>query len=142
MAAIRGKDTRPELIIRRGLHARGFRFRLHAAGLPGKPDLVFPKYRAAMLVNGCFWHGHQCSMFRWPSSRPEFWKEKISGNKRRDVANLEALADAGWRTCVVWEGAIRGKHRTDRDELINSLETFLRGTSGLLVLEETGAAPE
>ncbi len=100
MAAIRGKDTRPEMIIRRGLHARGFRFRLHAAGLPGKPDLVFPKYRAVVLVNGCFWHGHECSMFRWPSSRQEFWKEKITGNKRRDLANLEGLADAGWRTCV------------------------------------------
>lgn len=85
MAAIRGRDTKPELIIRKGLHARGFRFRLQGRDLPGRPDLIFPKYRALIWVNGCFWHGHDCPMFRWPKSREDFWRGKIGRNRERDA---------------------------------------------------------
>src|ERR1700710_434307 len=80
MSRIRGRDTKPEMLIRRGLHARGFRFRLHARDLPGRPDLVFPKRSAAVLVHGCFWHGHDCPMFHLPATRPEFWQAKINSN--------------------------------------------------------------
>src|SRR4051812_25109158 len=108
MSRIRGRDTRPELLIRRGLHGRGFRFRLNARDLPGRPDIVFPKYRAALFVNGCFWHGHACPMFRLPATRPEFWLKKIEGNRARDAATATALTGATWRHFTVWECALRG----------------------------------
>lgn len=91
MAGIKAKDTKPELIIRRGLHAMGFRFRLHAKGLPGKPDLVLRKYRAVIFVNGCFWHGHECVLFKWPKSRADFWREKINRNRHNDRVNSAKL---------------------------------------------------
>ena len=107
MSGIRGEDTRPELIVRRGLHARGFRYRLHDRKLPGKPDLVFPGPKAVILVHGCFWHGHGCHLFKWPASRIEFRKEKISGNRERDAGNLARLRDAGWRVLVIRECALK-----------------------------------
>ena len=85
MAAIRGRDTKPELLIRKGLHALGLRFRLQDSDLPGRPDLIFPKYRALLWVHGCFWHGHVCPMFHWPKSREEFWRAKIGRNRKRDA---------------------------------------------------------
>ncbi|HEV2627679.1 MAG TPA: very short patch repair endonuclease [Pseudolabrys sp.] len=91
MSRIRGKDTKPEMLLRRGLHAAGLRFRLHGAKLPGKPDIVFPKYHAVILIHGCFWHGHDCPLFRMPATRPEFWAKKISGNRERDVRTAQAL---------------------------------------------------
>lgn len=97
MAGIRGKDTRPEMILRRGLHARGFRFRLHDRRLPGSPDLVFPGRRAAVFVHGCFWHGHACPLFRLPATRQEFWRAKIEGNAARDKGAEAALLADGWR---------------------------------------------
>ena len=108
MSGIRGKDTKPEKLVRSKLHGLGFRFRLHAKDLPGKPDLVLPKHRVALFVNGCFWHAHGCAQFRWPSSNAGFWKEKLTSNRLRDQNHLSALEKAGWRTCVVWECAVRG----------------------------------
>src|SRR4051812_22955527 len=90
MAGIRGKNTKPEILIRGVLHKAGFRFRLHAKHLPGKPDLVLAKYHAAILVNGCFWHGHDCHLFRWPSTKKEFWRAKILKNRANDEKILEA----------------------------------------------------
>lgn len=116
MSGIRGKDTKPELMIRKALHARGFRYRLHASELPGKPDLVFPRYQAAIFVHGCFWHRHDCSYFKMPGTRTEFWTEKIDGNVRRDAAALAALKKAGWRCLVVWECTLKKK-----DEALDSL---------------------
>ena len=95
MSRIRGKDTKPELMLRRGLHALGLRFRLHRKDLPGRPDMVFPRYRAAVLVHGCFWHGHDCPLFKWPVTRREFWAVKIEGNRARDMRDLAGLAGAG-----------------------------------------------
>ena len=109
MSGIQGKDTKPELLIRHGLHAMGFRYRLHATQLPGKPDLVFRKYRAVIFVNGCFWHGHECHLFKWPSSRQEFWRNKIGRTVERDKENNTALVNAGWRVMRIWECAVKGK---------------------------------
>jgi DNA mismatch endonuclease, patch repair protein len=97
MSRIRGRDTRPELQIRRGLHARGLRFQLHRRDLPGRPDLVFPRYRTVLFVHGCFWHGHGCHLCRMPATRPEFWRLKIEGNMVRDREAAVQLGDHGWR---------------------------------------------
>src|SRR5690606_16975078 len=88
MSGIRGKNTRPELILRSALHRKGFRFRLHRKDLPGRPDMIFPQYRAVLFVHGCFWHGHNCHLFKWPSTREEFWREKIAGNIKRDKRQI------------------------------------------------------
>lgn len=134
MAAIRSKNTKPEILIRRRLHAKGFRFRLNQQSLPGKPDLVFAKYRAVVFVNGCFWHGHDCPMFRWPATREAFWQKKIAGNIARDATNLALLKGAGWRTGVVWECAVKGKHRLPLEEVIDSLSVWLSSEDRFLDL--------
>jgi DNA mismatch endonuclease, patch repair protein len=124
MARIRGKDTKPELLVRRGLHAKGFRFRLHAR-LPGKPDIVLPGRRAAIFVHGCFWHGHDCALFRLPGTRTDFWREKIAGNRARDKAAIERLQCDGWRTLTIWECSIRGKGRRDPQEVLDEIAIWL-----------------
>lgn len=126
MSRIRGRDTRPELLIRRGLHARGFRFRLHVCDLPGRPDLVLRKHRAAVFVSGCFWHGHDCPMFRLPETRPEFWLKKIEANRARDAASLAALLAKGWRPFTVWECALRGRAKRAPEAVLDTCEAFLR----------------
>ena len=114
MSRIRSKDTKPELLVRKGLHARGFRFRLQDRKLPGRPDIVLPKYGVAIMVNGCFWHGHGgCRYATKPKSNIEFWETKIARNKHRDevtAAHLEAL---GWTVIVVWECELRGKETAE-----------------------------
>ena len=112
MAGIRGTNTQPELSIRRALHRLGFRYSLRTAKTPGKPDIAFPSRRAAVFVNGCFWHGHDCRLFRLPATREEFWRAKIERNRARDAIVTKLLADAGWRQLIVWECAIRGKNRS------------------------------
>ena len=125
MAGIRGKDTKPELVIRRALHARGFRYSLHDRKLPAKPDMSFPMYKAVILVNGCFWHGHDCHLFKWPSTRQEFWHEKITRNRQKDEENLQALKEKGWRVLVIWECALKGRARLDPDEVVDKTEKWL-----------------
>ncbi len=125
MSGIRGKNTKPELLIRKALHARGFRFKLHSQDLPGKPDLVFPQYHAVIQINGCFWHGHQCHLFKWPSSRPDFWREKIEGNRQRDTRNVQTLLDLGWRVMTLWECALKGKKRLPLEQLTELVENWL-----------------
>lgn len=100
MSGIKGKDTKPELIVRRELHKRGYRYKLHDNTLPGKPDVVFPKYKAIIEVHGCFWHKHDCHIFKWPKSKQEFWKAKILGNVARDQKNIAKLNTKGWRVLV------------------------------------------
>lgn len=108
MSAIRGKDTKPELALRRALHARGFRFRLHSKKLQGRPDLVLPKYRAVVLVHGCFWHRHVgCRYATTPATRSEFWQAKFAANVARDSAVRGALLEEGWRVSTIWECALR-----------------------------------
>lgn len=134
MAAIRGTDTRPEMQLRSALHRRGFRFRLHERALPGRPDIVFPKFRAAVFVNGCFWHGHACHLFRWPATREQFWREKISATVSRDQANVQVLLDRGWRVCTVWECALKGRHRLGVDGVANRIASWLRSGDTELTL--------
>lgn len=125
MARIRGKDTKPELLVRRALHARGLRYRLHVRALPGRPDMVFPKHRAVILVHGCFWHGHDCSLFRLPGTRREFWEAKIAGNRARDALVLEKLAALGWRVFNIWECGMRGPGRVGLDAVVERCESWL-----------------
>jgi DNA mismatch endonuclease, patch repair protein len=127
MSRIRAKNTRPELVIRRGLHAAGLRFRLHSASLPGRPDLVFPKYNAAVFVHGCFWHGHECPLFRLPATRQDFWRSKIEANRRRDHVAEAALAERGWRILVIWECSLKGLGRLEPQVLLKSCLSFIRG---------------
>lgn len=111
MSAIRGRDTGPERILRSALHRLGLRFRLHHRGLPGRPDLVLPRHRAAVFVHGCFWHRHAgCRFTTHPGTRPEFWTAKFTANVERDCRNETALIEAGWRVAVVWECALRKDH--------------------------------
>jgi DNA mismatch endonuclease (patch repair protein) len=134
MAGIRGRNTRPELVLRRGLHALGFRFRLHEKSLPGRPDMVFPRRQAVLFANGCFWHGHDCHLFRWPATREEFWQEKISRNRERDAAARLALKEGGWRVGTVWECAMRGRHAMAPEEVLGACAAWLRSDAPTLDL--------
>ncbi|MCX5645953.1 MAG: DNA mismatch endonuclease Vsr [Phycisphaerae bacterium] len=107
MAAVRSKNTAAEVEIRRRIFRLGFRYRLHGRGLPGKPDMVFPKHRAVVFVNGCFWHNHDCRFGALPATRRKWWTTKLEGNRKRDVGVLSQLHRAGWRTMVVWECSYR-----------------------------------
>ena len=129
MAGIRGKNTKPEILIRHALHKLGFRSRLHDKSLPGKPDLVFPKYRAVILINGCFWHGHQCDLFKWPKTRETFWRAKIAGTIERDTKNLELYAKLGWRVLTIWECSIKGAFRRSPEEVALSAAGWLKSDS-------------
>jgi DNA mismatch endonuclease, patch repair protein len=115
MSLVRSKDTKPELLVRRLAHGMGFRYRLHDASLPGKPDLVFASRRRVIFVHGCFWHRHgTCKNTRWPKSRLDFWKPKLEKNHARDQANRKALRKLGWRVLVVWECQIGNVERLSR----------------------------
>ena len=134
MAGIGGRNTKPELLIRSGLHRMGYRFRLHDRRLPGKPDLVFPSRRAVIEVRGCFWHGHDCHLFRWPATREEFWRAKIAGNIARDRRNREQLMEEGWRIAEVWECQIKGRERQPAGEVLDELADFLEDDEERLVI--------
>lgn len=136
MAGIRGKGTRPEIAVRRALHAAGFRFRLHDRRLPGRPDIVLPRYRAVILVHGCFWHRHEgCRLTTTPATRVEFWEQKFAGNVARDARDAVLLAAAGWRIAVVWECGLRAK---DIAPLMTRLTAWLRSDEARLELPDAG----
>ncbi|MCU0733044.1 MAG: very short patch repair endonuclease [Hyphomonas sp.] len=128
MAGIRGRDTRPELFLRRALHRHGFRYRLHVGDLPGRPDLVFPRWCAALFVHGCFWHGHGCPVFRWPKSNEAFWRQKIEANKVRDARQADALRAAGWRVGTVWECSLR--REANRQAVVEACIAWLLSGAG------------
>lgn len=134
MSRIRGKDTKPEMLIRRGLHARGLRYRLHDRSLPGRPDLVFPKYRTAVFIHGCFWHAHGCSLSKLPATRQDFWQAKLGANAARDRKAVDALRAGGWRVLVIWECALRGSARQKESVVLERAATFIEGT-GIDLLE-------
>ncbi|WP_284354731.1 very short patch repair endonuclease [Pseudomonas putida] len=125
MSCIRGRDTKPEMLIRQGLHARGFRYRLQDRKLPGRPDLVFPRHHVAVFVHGCFWHGHDCQLFKLPATRQDFWATKIASNRTRDERATMALLELGWRVATIWECSIRGPSKLTRDEVFTRCQTFL-----------------
>lgn len=126
MRAIRNKNTRPEVALRKLLFARGFRFRLHVDSLPGTPDIVLPRFHVAIFVHGCFWHGHDCYLFKLPQTRKEFWEKKITQNQSRDQRDLDALVRAGWRVLVVWECALKGRLSWSQGDLGDYLEAWMR----------------
>ena len=126
MSGIRAVNTKPELVIRKALHHRGFRYRLHSASVAGRPDIVLPAYRAAIFVHGCFWHGHDCSFFRLPKTRPDFWLNKIDTNRARDIRVAELLRGAGWRRLVIWECAIRGQPPEVVEKVVDQAARWIR----------------
>jgi DNA mismatch endonuclease (patch repair protein) len=126
MSRVRGRDTKPEMIVRRLAHGMGYRYRLHVGGLPGRPDLVFPWRRRVIFVHGCFWHRHPdpaCKLARLPKSRLDFWRPKLDANRARDIAKQEGLKVLGWRVLVVWECELR-----DKDGLRARIRSFLGKT--------------
>jgi DNA mismatch endonuclease, patch repair protein len=135
MAAIKGGDTKPELTVRRALHSLGLRYRLHARELPGKPDLIFPRYRAAVFVHGCFWHHHDCHLFKWPSTRTEFWQQKIGRNVANDERAIRLLQEQGWRVAVVWECALKGRTRLDAAKTMQRLAKWVTSSDILLTIK-------
>ena len=124
MSKIRSKNTLAEICVRKYLFSAGFRYRLHSTDLPGKPDLVFKKYRAAVFINGCFWHLHEgCRYFKWPTTNEEFWKNKLTANKDRDLAQYKRLFELGWRIFIVWECELKPKNRQETlKQLSNELK--------------------
>ncbi|MDE2749939.1 MAG: very short patch repair endonuclease [Chloroflexota bacterium] len=128
MSKVRSKDTKPELLIRRGLHSQGFRYRLHAKDLPGKPDLVFRRYRSVIFVNGCFWHGHSCPRCRMPNTNSDYWKRKVARNVARDAINRRTLLDQGWRVLTIWECALSGKQKLGLNHVIALASQWLLST--------------
>lgn len=129
MSRIRGKNTKPEELVRKYLFAQGFRYRKNDARLPGKPDIVLPKYKTVIFVNGCFWHGHEgCRYFVWPKSNPEFWKNKISSNINRDERNYQVLSGQGWNIIVIWECALK---KTEMGNTLKQVTKLIRDSEGL-----------
>lgn len=135
MAAVRSVNTKPELHVRKGLHAAGLRFRLHVKDMPGKPDLVFARRRAVVFVNGCFWHGHDCHLFKWPGTRSEFWHEKIGRNVAKDAQAIATLRASGWRVAIVWECALKGRTRLNESDTIRRLAAWLRSDSNSITIQ-------
>lgn len=130
MSQIKGKNTKPEEMVRKYLFAQGFRYQKNDKNLLGKPDIVLPKYHTCIFVNGCFWHGHEgCKYFVWPKSNADFWKEKISGNIRRDKDNIRKLSQLGWNIITVWECELKTDKREETlSKLVHQIKTgMLRG---------------
>ena len=128
MSGIKNKNTKPEIAIRKLLYKRGFRYRLHTPKLPGKPDIVLNKYNAVIFIHGCFWHGHDCRLFKWPKSHPEFWKKKIEYNRHKDQKVMQELKTLGCRICVIWECSIKYA-KTDFFAIIEEISIWLRSDS-------------
>ena len=124
MSRIKARDTKPEMLLRSLLHREGFRFRLHAKNLPGKPDIVLPRYKTVIFVHGCFWHRHsECKNATMPSTRREFWEEKFNGNIRRDALNRLVLEEAGWKVFIVWECELKAS----ASQVVEKLSRTIRG---------------
>jgi DNA mismatch endonuclease (patch repair protein) len=135
MSGIKSKNTKAEVEIRKSLFALGFRYRLHDTKLPGKPDILFPRYKAVIFIHGCFWHAHDCHLFKIPATHIKFWKRKLKRNRQKDKENYEALRELGWRILAVWECSFRGKGKKRGIE-INRISVriakWLRSNSNLL----------
>lgn len=126
MSRIRGSDTKLEVLVRKALHARGFRYRLGGQGLLGRPDIVLPRYNTVIFVHGCFWHGHDCPLYRLPKTRPDFWQKKIDTNRQRDCRVTQKLRQAGWRVLEVWECSLRGSSQEEREKVFDSLSNRIK----------------
>jgi DNA mismatch endonuclease, patch repair protein len=136
MAGIGSRNTQPELLVRRNLHARGFRYTLDGAGLPGRPDIVLPNWKVAIFVNGCFWHWHGCHLSKIPDANRAFWETKLMATQARDYVSQMAIVSAGWRVAIVWECALRGKlAESQLPRLSRNLERWIRAKPKSKVLE-------
>ncbi len=131
MAGIRGKNTTPEKLIRSQLHRLGYRFRIHSTALPGKPDLVLTRYKAVIFVHRCYWHCHECHLFKWPKTRTEFWKSKLTRNRENDRKVINALLKSQWRVCIVWECMLKGK-TIDLELVLQQLDDWLKSETSFL----------
>ena len=130
MSQIKGKNTKPEMLVRKFLHSKGFRFRLHDEKLPGKPDIILPKYKTVIFINGCFWHGHQnCKYFTIPKTKSEWWENKINGNIKNDVAVIDSLKYLGWKIILIWTCQLKPKLLA---ATLTDLESSLKGQSSLI----------
>lgn len=134
MSGIKSQNTKPEIIIRSIIHRHGFRFRLHAKELPGTPDIVLPKYRSVIFVHGCFWHKHNCNLFKMPKTREYFWREKFERNIAHDTRSRNSLVASGWRVCILWECAIRG-NKKNISHVAEKIENWLRNGDKTLGIE-------
>ena len=129
MRAIKNKNTKPEMLIRKALHREGFRYKLHQTDLPGKPDLVFPKYHAVIQVHGCFWHAHGCHLSKIPDTDEARWRAKLESNKERDTRNRNKLLTMGWRVCEVWECSLKGKNKRALLLVVDTIRNWLNSDS-------------
>ena len=137
MRSIRAVDTKPELLLRKALHNAGFRYRLHKKELPGKPDIVLTKHRTVIFVHGCFWHKHDCHLFKLPKTRSEWWLNKLTANRYRDLMVEDKLRENGWRVIVVWECALKGKLSVELPKLLTKISNWIeRGNSNYLEIPE------
>lgn len=127
MSRIKGKETKPEETVRKYLFSEGFRYRKNDKDLPGKPDIVLPRYRTVVFVNGCFWHHHDCQYFVWPKSNAEFWRDKINRNVERDKSNTDKLQLAGWRVIVIWECMLKKEKQHTLQQLANEIRGVILG---------------
>lgn len=122
MSQIKNKNTKPEILVRKYLFSRGFRYRINDKRLPGSPDIVLPRYRTVIFVNGCFWHGHEgCKHFVWPKSNTDFWKSKITNNILRDKEKINALTEKGWKSIVIWECELKADMTSRLDRVIDEI---------------------
>lgn len=135
MAGIRSKNTRPELLVRKGLFAKGLRYSLHRKDLPGKPDLTFPKHHAVIFIHGCFWHMHGCHLFKWPSSKVDFWRTKLQRNISLDTQAVGKLRERGFRICIIWECALKGKYRISFESVIQNAFDWLHSENNYLEIK-------
>lgn len=136
MSGIRSNNTTPELAIRKGLHSLGFRFRLHAKDVPGRPDIVLPKFKAVVMVHGCFWHGHACRYFKLPKTNTDFWRKKLSSNVARDLLDTSRQREDGWRSLIVWECAIRSEKSALKASVIRLVVEWLYSDSQCASIHE------
>lgn len=125
MSLIRGQNTKPELLVRQLLYKVGYRYRINAKNFPGKPDLLLPKYRTAIFIHGCFWHGHECHIGHIPKSNIKFWQDKITSNKNRDTRRITELNSEGWRVLTIWECSLLGKTKFEPLQMLSRIEAFL-----------------
>lgn len=138
MALVKIKGTEIEMWLRLRLHARGFRYRVNVHKLPGKPDIVLPKYKCVIFVNGCFWHLHNCHFFQWPKKNREWWEVKLCNNRKRDLDIQDKLREMGWRVMIIWKCAIQGRVRLEEDVILELVSSWIKNGGPLLEISGKG----
>ena len=137
MKAVRAKNTKPELLVRKLLHGAGYRYRLHVKTLPGTPDIVLPQYKVVIFVHGCFWHMHDCALFRLPATRTDWWRQKLTENRLRSEAAEDFLRELGWRVVIVWECSLKGQAKLEPGEVLDKFTSWLAGSTSFLEIPES-----